>query len=57
LYNNHMEQARLQMTRTPFALPAIKQNPSVKNIFDFDFEDIGLEGYQSHPAIKAAVAV
>jgi thymidylate synthase len=57
LYNNHMEQARLQMTRTPFALPAIKLNPSVKNIFDFDFEDIVLEGYQSHPAIKATVAV
>jgi thymidylate synthase len=57
LYNNHIEQARLQLTRTPFALPTMKINPSVKNIFDFEFEDFRLENYQSHPAIKAAVAV
>jgi thymidylate synthase len=57
LYNNHIEQAKLQLTRTPFALPTMKINPSVKNIFDFEFEDFQLENYQSHPAIKAAVAV
>jgi thymidylate synthase len=57
LYNNHIEQAKLQLTRTPFALPEIKLNSSVKNIFDFKFEDFELINYQSHPAIKAAVAV
>jgi thymidylate synthase len=57
LYNNHIEQAKLQLTRTPFALPTMNIDPSVKNIFDFEFEDFKLENYQSHPAIKAAVAV
>jgi thymidylate synthase len=57
LYNNHVEQAQLQLTRTPFDLPQMKLNPSVKNIFDFSFEDFTLENYQSHPAIKAPVAV
>ena len=57
LYNNHVEQAKLQLTRTPYALPQMKLNPSVKNIFDFKFEDFGLENYQYHPAIKAPVAV
>jgi thymidylate synthase len=57
LYNNHVEQAQLQLTRTPFNLPQMKLNPSVKNIFDFSFEDFTLENYQSHPAIKAPVAV
>ena len=57
LYNNHFEQAELQLTRTPFALPQMKINPTVKNIFDFKFEDFELLNYQSHPAIKAAVAV
>ena len=57
LYNNHIEQARLQLTRTPFALPTMNINSAVKNIFDFTFEDFKLENYQSHPAIKAAVAV
>jgi thymidylate synthase len=57
LYNNHIEQAQLQLTRTPFDLPQMKLNPSVKNIFDFSFEDFTLENYQSHPAIKAPVAV
>ncbi|HLK27535.1 MAG TPA: thymidylate synthase [Puia sp.] len=57
LYNNHIEQAKLQLTRTPFALPTMRLNPAVKNIFDFVFEDFKLENYQSHPAIKAAVAV
>lgn len=57
LYNNHFEQAELQLTRTPFALPQMKINPSVKNIFDFKFEDFELLNYESYPAIKAPVAV
>jgi thymidylate synthase len=57
IYNNHTEQVNIQLSRTPFPLPAMKLNPSVKNIFDFSFEDFTLENYQSHPAIKAPVAV
>jgi thymidylate synthase len=57
LYNNHLEQARLQLTRTPFPLPEMKLNPAVKDIFGFRYEDFTLENYQSHPAIKAPVAV
>lgn len=57
LYSNHMEQATLQLSRTPFPLPQLKLNPSVKDLFDFTFEDFTLENYQSHPAIKAPVAV
>ena len=57
LYNNHTEQAQLQLSRTPFALPAMKINSEIKDIFDFKFEDFTLENYQSHPGIKAPVAV
>jgi thymidylate synthase len=57
IYNNHMEQVNLQLSRIPYPLPAMKLNPAVKNIFDFTFEDFMLENYQSHPAIKAPVAV
>ncbi|MBL0181596.1 MAG: thymidylate synthase [Chitinophagaceae bacterium] len=57
LYSNHFEQANLQLTRTPFPLPQMKINPSVKDIFSFKFEDFELLNYQSHPAIKAPVAV
>jgi len=57
LYNNHIKQAKLQLTREPYALPVMKLNPSVKNIFDFVFEDFTLENYQFHPHIKASVAV
>lgn len=57
LYNNHFEQAELQLSRTPFPLPQIKINTAVKNIFDFKFEDFELVNYQSHPSIKAPVAV
>lgn len=57
LYNNHIEQARLQLSRTPYDLPTMKMNPEVKDIFGFQFEDFTLENYQSHPHIKAPVAV
>lgn len=57
IYSNHMEQVNLQLSRTPFPLPAMKLNPEVKDIFEFKFEDFTLENYQSHPAIKAPVAV
>ncbi|MCE2848460.1 MAG: thymidylate synthase [bacterium] len=57
LYNNHFEQAGLQLSREPFPLPTMKINPAVKDIFGFSFEDFTLEGYQSHPGIKAPVAV
>jgi thymidylate synthase len=57
LYSNHVEQAKLQLTRKPYPLPVMRLNSSVKNIVDFQFEDFTLESYQSHPAIKAAVAI
>lgn len=57
LYNNHIEQAKLQLSRTPYDLPTMKLNPSVKDIFSFQFEDFTLENYQCHPHIKAPVAV
>lgn len=57
IYNNHIEQVNLQLSREPFPLPTMKLNPAVKDIFGFRFEDFTLEHYQSHPAIKAPVAV
>ena len=57
LYNNHIEQAQLQLTREPFPLPTMRINPEIKDIFGFTFDDFTLENYQCHPAIKAAVAV
>ncbi|HEV7331395.1 MAG TPA: thymidylate synthase [Flavisolibacter sp.] len=57
IYSNHLEQVKLQLSREPFPLPTMKLNPEVKNIFEFRFDDFGLENYQSHPAIKAPVAV
>lgn len=57
IYSNHMEQVQLQLTRQPFPLPLMKLNPAIKDIFGFSFEDFTLENYQSHPAIKAPVAV
>lgn len=57
LYSNHIEQAKLQLTRKPYPLPVMKLNTAVKDIFSFQFEDYTLENYQSHPAIKAPVAV
>ncbi len=57
LYSNHIDQAKLQLTRTPFALPTMKINPDVKSIFDFKIEDFELVGYEAHPHIKGEVAV
>ncbi|TDU73006.1 thymidylate synthase [Prosthecobacter fusiformis] len=57
LYANHLEQARLQLTREPRPLPVMKLNPEVKDLFAFRYEDFTLEGYDPHPAIKAAIAV
>ena len=57
LYNNHIEQANLQLTRTPHPLPIMKINPEVKDIFSFKFEDFTLENYEAHPHIKGAVAI
>jgi thymidylate synthase len=57
LYLNHLEQARLQLSRAPRALPEMRLNPAVKDLFAFRYEDFALEGYDPHPHIKAAVAV
>ena len=57
LYSNHLEQAKLQLTRDIRPLPTMKINPKVTSIFDFKFEDFELENYNPHPHIKAAVAV
>lgn len=57
LYSNHIEQAKLQLTREPYPLPTMRINPEVKDIFSFKYEDFTLENYQSHPHIKAPVAV
>jgi thymidylate synthase len=57
LYLNHLEQAKLQLSRTPKKLPEIRINPSISSIFDFKFEDFELVGYDPHPHIKAEVAV
>lgn len=57
LYTNHIEQAKLQLSRDFRPLPTMKINPDVKNIFDFKYEDFTIENYDPHPHIKAAVAV
>ena len=57
LYNNHVEQARLQLTRPPRPLPQLVLNPQVHSLFDFQYADIGVENYDPWPAIKAPVAV
>ena len=57
LYLNHLEQARLQLTRTPRPLPVMKINPDVKNLFDFSYDDFSLEGYNPYDHIKAEVSV
>jgi thymidylate synthase len=57
LYLNHIEQARLQLSRPPRPLPTMRLNPAVKDIFAFRYEDFALTGYEPHPHIKAEVAV
>ena len=57
LYLNHLEQARLQLGRAPRPLPKLRLNPAVRSLFDFRYDDIAVEGYDPHPAIKAPVAV
>lgn len=57
LYLNHIEQAKVQLTRKPYPLPVLRLNPNVTSIFDFNYEDFELQSYQAHPHIKAPVAV
>jgi thymidylate synthase len=57
LYNNHLDQTKLQLSRECRPLPVMKLNPEIKNIFDFKFEDFELENYDPHPHIKGAVAI
>jgi thymidylate synthase len=57
LYSNHLEQARLQLSREPYPLPRMRINTDVTDIFGFRYEDFTLEDYHCHPAIKAPVAV
>jgi thymidylate synthase len=57
IYNNHLEQLNLQLSRTPRILPFMVLNPEVKNIFDFTFDDFTLVNYDPHPHIKGAVAI
>lgn len=57
IYNNHVEQVKLQLSREPFSLPIMRINPEVKDIFSFQYKDFILEHYQSHPSIKAPIAI
>jgi thymidylate synthase len=57
LYLNHLDQARLQLTREPYSLPTMKLNPEVTSVFNFEYEDFELVNYQSHPHIKAEISV
>jgi thymidylate synthase len=57
LYNNHLEQAQLQVSRKPLALPTLKLNPNITDIDGFTYEDIEIEGYEHHPHIKAPISV
>jgi thymidylate synthase len=57
IYHNHLEQVKLQLSRTPYPLPTMRLNPNVQDLLDFTFADFTLDNYQSHPAIKAPVAV
>jgi thymidylate synthase len=57
IYNNHLEQVKLQLTRQPYPLPTLRLNPEVKSIFDFKFEDFEIINYQAHPHIKGEISV
>ena len=57
VYQNHFEQAQLQLARSPRPLPTMHLNPAIKSLFDFRFEDFRLEGYDPHPRITAPIAV
>jgi thymidylate synthase len=57
IYNNHTEQLKLQLSREPKPLPKMILNPTIKDIFQFDFDDFTLEGYEPHPLIKGNVSV
>jgi thymidylate synthase len=57
LYENHLEQAKLQLSREPRPLPTMRNNPTVRDIFQFKYEDFTLEDYDPHPAIKAPIAI
>jgi thymidylate synthase len=57
LYSNHMEQVATQLARKPFELPTMTINPDIKNIFDFNYEDFELSNYESHPGIRAPIAI
>jgi thymidylate synthase len=57
IYNNHIDQVKLQLTRQPYPLPQMKLNPDVKDIFDFKFEDFELLNYKAHPTIKGEISV
>lgn len=57
LYLNHLDQAKLQLTRQPFPLPQVRLDPAIKSIFDFKYEDFELVNYQSHPHIRADISV
>lgn len=57
LYLNHLEQVKLQLSREPYPMPTMKINPEIKDIFGFEFKDFELQNYQSHPAIKAPIAI
>jgi thymidylate synthase len=57
LYSNHLEQARLQLTRQPRPLPTLQLNPAIRSIFDFRYEDIAIDNYTPHPHIAAPIAV
>jgi thymidylate synthase len=57
IYNNHLEQVDLQLSRAPKPLPKMHLNPKVTDIFSFEFDDFTLEGYDPHPHIKGAVAI
>ncbi len=57
LYSNHLDQAREQLSREPRAMPVMRINPEVRDLFAFKFQDFALEAYDPHPAIKAPIAV